>query len=229
MPRHTVLPVPPHGLTSPWPHRNAYASAAVTNGFPHATPTPTSSLSSPSDIHAVGHPMPIPGEHSPQTVGSSGMLQFGRSAQHHYRPSSITSLDAFPMSAYAPAVGYPTNALMGGLPSELQTANHAYHSTPYAAPSCFCDSAPLIHDYNTTDTGLNDIARYIGARSEDERATHFDTSISGTSNNYLPHNREFGSMAVLGTTDGNIYRPVLSASQPDIDDLCVRFERLAIV
>ncbi|KAK1226382.1 hypothetical protein PQX77_010644 [Marasmius sp. AFHP31] len=229
MPRHTVLPVPSHGLTSPWPHRNAYAGAAVTNRVPHFTPTPTSSLSSPSDIYAVGHPMPIPGERSPQRVGSSGMPQFGRSAQHHYRPSSITSLDAFPMSAYAPAVGYPTNALMGGLPSELQTANHAYHSMPYAAPSCFCDSAPLIRDYNTTDADVNDMAGYVGARSKDEQATHFDTSISGTSNHRLPHNREFGSMAGLETADSNIYRPVLSSGQPDVDDLCVRFERLVIV
>ncbi|KAK1219623.1 hypothetical protein PQX77_017635 [Marasmius sp. AFHP31] len=229
MPWHTVLPVPSHGLTSPWPHRNAYAGAAVTNGFPHFTPTPTSSLSSPSNIYAVGHPMPIPGEHSPQRVGSSGMPQFGRSAQHHYRPSSITSLDAFPMSTYAPAVGYPTNTLMGGILSELQTANHAYRSMPYAAPSCFCDSAPLVHNYNTTVTGVNDMARYVGTRSEDERATHFDTLISGTSNYHLPHNREFGSMAVLGTTDSNVYQSLLSSGQPNIDELCVQFERLAIV
>ncbi|KAK1235508.1 hypothetical protein PQX77_001266 [Marasmius sp. AFHP31] len=79
--------------------------------------------------------------------GSPGMPQLVRGAEHHHDTSPITSPDAFPISAYAPSVYYPTNHLpMGRLPNMLQTADHAYGSRPYDA---FRDGGSLSSNYNT--------------------------------------------------------------------------------
>ncbi|KAK1226502.1 hypothetical protein PQX77_010510 [Marasmius sp. AFHP31] len=181
--QHTILPVPSHGATSSWPHRNAYTGAAATNGFPHSTPAPTSSRSSPSNVHTVGHSMLIPGGDNPQTVGSLGMLQFGRSAEHHHRTSPITSPNAFPMSPCTPAVGYPTNPLpMGVFP---ETAGHDYRLMSSDAANSFYTGVPMIHNHNMghqIDNGVLDPARCFDA-----------------------------------------------PPQGEIDELCVRFERLAIM
>ncbi|KAK1220284.1 hypothetical protein PQX77_016962 [Marasmius sp. AFHP31] len=184
--QHTILPVPSHGATSSWPHRNPYAGGAVNDGFSHSTSTPTSSLSFPSDIYTVGHSIPIPGERNFQTVGSPGTSRFERRVEHDHRTSPITSSGAFPMSPYTPAAGYPSNPLpMGGLPDILQTAGHDYRSIPFDAANGFYDGAPMFHNHNTdhrTDTGVPDTARGFDA-----------------------------------------------PSQGELDELCIRFERLAIV
>ncbi|KAK1233286.1 hypothetical protein PQX77_003561 [Marasmius sp. AFHP31] len=109
MPQHTISPVSSHGVTSSWPHRNAYAGAAVTNSSSYSTPTPTGAFSSPSNIYADGYPMQIPREHISQTFGWSGMSQFRRGAEHHHRTLPINSPVAFPISPYSPAIGYPTH------------------------------------------------------------------------------------------------------------------------
>ncbi|KAK1228994.1 hypothetical protein PQX77_007960 [Marasmius sp. AFHP31] len=229
MPQHTTSAVLSHNATPLWTQWNAYADTSVTNGFHHSTPTPTISLSPLSNAYTVGHSMPIPGEHNPQTVGSLGMLQLGRGAEPDHCLMPITSPSAFLTSAYAPAA----NPLpMGGFLNKLHIVDHAYHLMPSDTPGSFCFSAPMIHNYNMhyqTDTSVNDMMKYASACSEDGQATHFDMLIPGTLNHYMTHTQGFGSMAGLETTNNNIYQPILSSSQPDIDELCIQFEHLAIV
>ncbi|KAK1226505.1 hypothetical protein PQX77_010513 [Marasmius sp. AFHP31] len=218
-PQDTIAAVSSHGTTFPSPQWDAYASAPVTNGFPHSTLAPMSSLSSPSNIYAIGHAMPIPREHSPQTIGSSGMSQFDRGGEHHHHSTPVTSPDAFPMSAYAPAVGYPTNPPpIGSLPEMLPTAGYDYRLMPSDG---LCDTPPMVHNTGyQTDNGGTGTARGIGACSEDEQESHLVTSISGISNNHGTYAREAGSAAVLEATDDRLNQPVPSSSQPDVEELC---------
>ncbi|KAK1219625.1 hypothetical protein PQX77_017637 [Marasmius sp. AFHP31] len=176
-PQHTISTVPSRCATSPSPQWNPYAGAPVTNGFPHFTATPT---------------------------------------------SSVSSLDAFPMSAYASAVGYPTNPLpMGSLPETLPTAGHDYRSMPSDAPNNLCDSVPTIHNTGyQTDNGRMGPAMGIDAFSEDEQESHLVTSISGISNNHGTYAREVGSAAVVEATDDCLNQPIPSSSQPDVEELC---------
>ncbi|KAL0066320.1 hypothetical protein AAF712_006578 [Marasmius tenuissimus] len=230
MPQHTMLAVPSHGVTSQWPQRNTYAGGAVTNGFPYSTPTPTSSFSAPLNVYAARNSMPIPGEHTAHMFGRPGMSRVERGAEHH-RMLPITSPGAFPMSPYAPAVGYPTNSPpMGGFPRTAQTAAHDYRPMPPDCPNS--DSASMSYNYNMSyepDTGVVDMARDISTRSRDERGTRLDTPSSVIPNNRLAHTGEARHIPAMEATSYDIFRPILSSSQPDVDELCVRFERLAIV
>ncbi|KAL0057287.1 hypothetical protein AAF712_016078 [Marasmius tenuissimus] len=225
MPQHTMLAAPSHGVTSQWPQRNTYAGGAVANGFPYSTPTPTSSFSAPLNIYAAGNSMLIPGEHTTHMLGRPGMSW--RGAECYQRASTSASPGAFPMSPYAPAVGYPTNSPpMGGFPRTVQTAAQSSRAMP---PDCLNSvGGSTSYNYDMSyepDTG----ARDISTRSRDERGTPLNTLSSEIPNDCLAHTREARPIPAMEAANYDIFRPIPSSSQPDIDELCVRFEQLAIV
>ncbi|KAK1226380.1 hypothetical protein PQX77_010642 [Marasmius sp. AFHP31] len=211
-----------------------------------ATDVPSFASTIPSSVFAQ------PGNdstHVSQTTGWPGASPSGTSMNNYHWTSPSVLPNDLSIRPHTPLVGYPIHpgAHVHG-PSPTVPQRHSsfvpYHRNEALLPDehwsahhptssdASRDRASMIDNHNTgcqIDTGVIDMARDIGARSEDERETHFNTSRFGTLNQRPTHTREVGPIMALEATDHKIHRPVLSSRQPDIDELCIRFERLAIV
>ncbi|KAK1225503.1 hypothetical protein PQX77_011556, partial [Marasmius sp. AFHP31] len=231
---------PCYELSHPEPESGTYASTSFSAFHNSASRTITSPVSAQPNVCAANVSM-----HAVQTTEWLGVLPLDQSTNNHHRISASALPNGVSISPYAPPVGYPTDpgvhahGLYPAAPKQYSSPilNHgggtslpdehwnAYRPTSSAASR---DSASMIDNYNKgyqTDTDVIDTAN-ISARSKDDRQTHLDTSISGTSDNHLTHIREVGPIVVLQATDTNI---LPSSSRLGVDELCIRFEQLAIV
>ncbi|KAK1219627.1 hypothetical protein PQX77_017639 [Marasmius sp. AFHP31] len=209
MPQHAVLAAPSHSEAPHWREWNPYARTETANTPPRSTPIMTNTSSARPNTHAIGDSNHTSGEYTSRTVEWPELSQLGDANRYHTWP--------------------PKASTMGGLSRMSQTVHHAYHPAPSDVSR---NNTTMIDDYNLgyqTDAGVNDMARDIGTGSEYDREVHFDRFISGIWDNHLTYAREVGPMVALQATDSHIYRPHPSSCQLDVDELCIWFERLAIV
>ncbi|KAK1226381.1 hypothetical protein PQX77_010643 [Marasmius sp. AFHP31] len=244
IPQYEMATSPRYELSHPEPESGTYASTSFSAFHNSASRTITSPVSAQPNVCAANGSM-----HAVQTTGWLGVLPLDQSTNNHHHISAPALPNGVSILPYAPPVGYTTDpgvhahGLYPAAPKRYSSPIpyygsgtslpdehwNAYHPTSSAASR---DSASMIDIYDTgykTDTGIIDTARDIGVHSEDERETHFNTSKSGTLNKHPTHTREVGPIMALEATNRNMHRPVLGSRQPDIDELCIRFEQLVIV